>query len=217
MADQTAQATDGQAPSEVDFRVQGLAQLDALLSSTPEASDQVVEIIGRRLATIRSHTSSDLFNGLKALIGEAGAQLLLSSSVGEGQLDSLADASPQIRQLVGRTVALYGPELQASLDARELPDDWKEFNREVFSDAISGGYLVRVRIVKYNGDVALIEGSPTSMLSLAKSMLTTLRWIAAPDAFAADGVGPFVEEANAVLTMLQPPPTPPATNGGTHE
>jgi hypothetical protein len=79
--------------------------------------------------------------------------------------------------------------------------DWRLVNREVTVDKVTGRITVRLKILKYNGEVLLIEGRPDSILTLADAVLTAVNSVADRGAFLQD-LAPFMETVEQTLAMF---------------
>lgn len=111
---------------------------------------------------------------------------------------------PKVFAFVRRAIASYAPEIVAAYDAYgESPHDWRSIHPRVFHDVTRGQPHIELRIEKFGGETAFLEGGPTSMLRLTRSLITALAAVPTVEAFEADAAGTFVEEASAFVGRLQ--------------
>lgn len=96
-------------------------------------------------------------------------------------------ASPEVAAAVRTILGRYGKELWDSYDLwNQVPDDWRSVSHNVYLDQVTGRYLMRVRVQKYNGQEALVEGPPQSILGLIQAVLSSLQNPATRDAIPAE-------------------------------
>lgn len=199
------QADDGLVRTVV---ARAAAQIESFLVSDDQTEEETLALLGRRLSgPIDPETYDVLRDALRALLGEEGANVVHWYIVADGASTGILEevAPPRVAFFVRRIAAAHLPEFQGAYALwKELPDDWRTINRDVYFDYINGRHLVRHRIQKANGDEIIIEGNANSVLDLARSLLISTRLVGSRDAFGEPAIEAFLEEADAVLAMLRP-------------
>lgn len=202
----TGQLSDEEAR---ELLAQGVQELHAFLEARPRATEDVLEILDRRLGgEIGAQSWEHVDASLNLYMGRSLASLLAWTAQPD-QAARLAElqeySSPEVMAFFRTLLGRYGAELEAALVRwSELPDDWITLYREVYYDQLNQRPLIRLRIEKYSGDVLLIEGSPDSILSLATGLILTLRLVGIREAFSPDRVEQFVNEARQLYDLLFP-------------
>jgi hypothetical protein len=203
------------APEDIEPLLAESAQaIDEYLAADSETEEEALEVLRRRLdGPLEPTTYDDILAALRALIGNDGTGLVhwYVTIAGDDVARLKGNASPRVDWFLRRITAAHGPELQAAFSLwRDLPDDWKLVNREVFYDLVRERYYIRHRIFKSNGEQVVLEGNADSVLDLARSLLMTLRWVGRGDAFSEPVRDAFLDEVQEFVAMAAPQP---ATNG----
>lgn len=201
-----------QLPAEerADLLSLGAADLQEFLESRPEAVEDVLEILARRLdGEIDSQTWVLVDTALSSYLGRDLAYLMAWALQPDEQMERLHEleqvASPEVMAFLGTILGFYGPELErAFLCWNEIPDDWRVLYRDVYYDQLNQRPHIRLRIHKYNGEIVTIEGHGDSILALASSLVLTLRLAAIPDAFSQGRLLQFGEEVRQLFHLLFP-------------
>lgn len=189
------------------------ADLDALLASTPQATDHLLAILQKRLGdAITTDTWTGVETGLANYLGAA-AQLV-SWVTRADQAARLREAeariSPAATALLRTILGFYGRELALAYERwRELPNDWVRMNRDVMYDEIDKRHLIRVSIEKQNGETVVVEARPGSFLRLITTLLRTARHVSLPAAFDAASITSFNEEVGELQRLLAKPADQP--------
>jgi hypothetical protein len=176
-----------------------------VLRERPEAPEAVRDMLTRRLVDIDAETWSAVLTSLTNYLGMDPAYLMtwvvqdVDNRIGE--LERLAP--PEVSSFVRTLLAWHQPELQSAYAHwRENPNDWRTMFREVFLDHVTGRFLIKVRVVKYNGEEVVFEGPPDSFLNMTRNLLITLRGVGSPEVFTPGYVGQFVQEASGFFELL---------------
>lgn len=184
------------------------SDLHDLLEARPQALDQLVKILSRRLdRQVDSDTFQHLRVSLTSHLGEDPANLLVWVSQVEApgnRLEQLEKvASPEVMAFLRMITALYGPELEAAYSLwNEPPETWRFVYRDVFYDKINQRHYFRLRIEKFNGESLAIEGDADSILGLTSSFIDALNLVDPADSFNTDRVRDFVDIAGGLLKRL---------------
>ncbi len=202
----------GQLPDEEQVRLlsEGVAELEAFLESRPEATEDVLEILARRLdGKIDHQTWATVDAALSSYLGRELAYLIAWVAQPEEQMERLRElsgyAAPEAMAFLGTVLGLYGPELErAYLCWNEIPDDWRVLYRDVYYDMLNQRPHIRLRIQKYNGETVTFEGHSDSILALASSLILTLRLAGIPDAFSQGRLLQFGEEVRELFRLVFP-------------
>jgi hypothetical protein len=189
-------------------------QLDAFLTAHHEALAFVNDLLARRLGgKPTDQTFASLDAALASYLGRGPSALIAWLAMSEASADSERAAelarhgSPQVQAFLGSIRATHGPELgQAYAVWRQNPNDWRTFYRDVFVDQITGAPLIRVRLLKYDGEEVLLEGSPNSFLALVHNFVYTLNFLRSGTAFDPGLVQAFAGTVAEFATMVNPPP-----------
>lgn len=205
------------APEEMKPLLVASAQaIDEYLSADSETEEEALDVLRRRLERpLEPTTYDEILAALRALMGNDGTGLVhwYVTTAPEDTSMLRENASPRVDWFLRRITAAHGPELQAAFSLwRDLPDDWKLVNREVFYDLVRERYYIRHRIYKASGEQVVLEGNADSVLDLARSLLLTLRWVGRADAFSEPVKEAFLAEAQDFAAMASA--QEPATNGG---
>lgn len=185
------------------------AEFHTFLQAHPEALEQVMAIIEKRLRGGLTPESWGLLES--ALTHYLGRDLtyLLSWVLQYDQSNRLQEleryAPPSVMHLFRTILSLHGPELEEAYTVwNEIPDNWRTVYREIYYDQLSRRYLLRVRIEKYNGEELTIEGPPDAILTLASYLLLTARLVGVPEVFSENAVNLFLTEAGELARLLLP-------------
>lgn len=201
---------DNQATPEQKDRLLSSAvnQLAAFVAAQPEATTLVLEVLGRRLDEgISDRSWESLDASLRACLGSGPSFLLTWLILGEAadqtRLDDVGEhASPETMALIRTSLGAYGDEMrEAFVRWQQLPNDWRTFYRDVYTNLLTNLPLIRIRILKYNGEELLVEGSATSILGLATNIVLTLQSVATAGAFVDEGWDEFEESVRRLRLM----------------
>ena len=202
----TGQLSDEDARSLLS---QGAEEMHALLQARPRAMEDVLEILGRRLSDgIGAETWQVLDKSLSHYLGRDLAYFFVWT-VQPDQASRLEElqkyASPEVMAFFRTVLGRYGAELESALLCwNEFPNDWRTLHREVFYDQINQQPYIRLRIEKYSGEVALIEGNADSILGLTSGLILTLRLVGLREAFSQERIEQFLEEVGEFYALLFP-------------
>jgi hypothetical protein len=169
---------------------QTAANLEALLVARPQAEQQVMEIISKRLGSgVQSQTWEAVISSL-TYVGPDLARLVgwVGSTDQDNRLTQMEKlASPKVVTFLRTILGLYGVELgKAFVRFGRFDQDWVSFYRDVYYDPVAKNYYLKFRIEKFNGEQAVIEGDPSSMAYLIAYMLRAVRTVQSPDAINPD-------------------------------
>jgi hypothetical protein len=197
------------------FRSSGpLTALDAALGDAKKHVE-LMGIMEGRLAvepvTKRWGQLADAFGNFLGMRDAAAVEpadiLALAALEPESNLALIEELIPERKDLVAflrLAIARHGPEILMAYEAYgELPDDWREVRPRVYYDIIMGRPHIALHIEKYDGEVVFIEGGPTSILRLTRSVVRALAALPDAESFDADSVGPFLEEVGPFVARLQ--------------
>jgi hypothetical protein len=188
------------------------AKLEDFLADHPDAEEQVLDIIERRLAPELDVATIDaVVASLTEYLGADSMNLVLevatSTELQADKLDQLG--KPKAAQLLRRVSASYGSELQRANQIKSLlPHNWLVANREVTRDVTTGSYNVRLRIEKLNGEEVLIEGPAESILQLTEFLVLTLQIVGTPDAYDPASLERFLANVDDLVALLKSPASP---------
>ena len=187
-------------------------QIESFLVSDDQTEEETLELLGRRLAGPIDTTTYDVvLDSLKALLGADGANVIHWYTVGNGAETGLLEdvASPRVAFFVRRIAAAHLPEFRSAFALwKEMPEDWRTINREVYFDYINQRTVVRHRIIKISGEEMIVEGNANSLLDLTRSLLTSIGIIGTRDAFGEREIDAFLTEADKVMELLRPAEEP---------
>jgi hypothetical protein len=173
--------------------------IDAVLRTRPQADQEILAIIGKRLGTeIGPKTWEILDNAVSYYVGGDALSLVLWVVLAD-EPDRIAKvtevASPGVAALVRAIAGMYGAELKLAFQRwNELPDDWVGVNREIYHDVINDRMIVKMRIDKNSGQPVIIEGPSSSFLELTANMLRTCRLVGRPGVFTQRTIDMLLEE-----------------------
>ena len=186
----------------------GATGIRSYLAATPDGIEQVGRVLAPRLsAPMTSETWITVFGSLVALLGEDAATVIAWASTADpSPLDDItAHVEPEVSQFVRVVTATFGAELRDAYELnREMPHNWRYFNREVYYDLIKDQAYIKVSIEKFNNEEVVFEGPPDSMLGFARNLLVTLRFVGSRDRFSESAIASFVEVADEILGILRP-------------
>ncbi len=192
-----------------DLLTQGAAHLDDFLKSHPQAEQRVLDILGRRLS---DGNDADTWNTMHASLSqyfteELAYMLYWVVGVEDPSADRMQEldgrASPEVIGFLRAVVGIYGVDLSnAFAVVNEVPDNWRNFRREVYFDMLRQRHHLRVGIRKYNGEEVIIEGPADFVLNLAGALMYTARVVGTREAFSKDSIDNFLEEARQLTELL---------------
>ncbi|HET9908193.1 MAG TPA: hypothetical protein VFQ23_16195 [Anaerolineales bacterium] len=202
-----------------DWLSSGVTALDSFLKSHPDAEQQVREILDKRLVRMDANTWNSVFMNLDNYWGKECTDVLYNvTNIAQPDLEKRfqeigQSATVEVINFLRKIISLYGPEFDAAfLALSQLPHNWKTFYRDVFYDHVNKRTHLRVRFAKYNGEEPFLEGSADSMLELTILMMQTIGFLPSGDLVGTEMAGQFVQEANKLITFLQPPPLEESVN-----
>jgi hypothetical protein len=186
-------------------------QLHAFLNAHPEAAEEVVSLLGRRLGgSIDESAWVKANRGLTNYLGTEPTQLLnwLAYQNTSDRLDALEPrVSPGVNGFLRTVLAQFGPELDAAqmaLAAASL-HDWLRIEKHVYVDQLTGVYLFALKLFKLNGEVAYIEASADSILNLTRHLLAMVAGAGDPRIFSQERIQQFLDEVVGVAGMISQP------------
>jgi hypothetical protein len=203
--------------AELADRFRSSAPLTALEEALSDAGGQadLLAILSHRLAGRPTpQTWADVADALRNYLGVSDPtaveppEILTLAAVDPDSklplLDRLLSDRPNVRTFLRRAVASYEPEIVAAYEAfGEAPSDWRVIRPRVLQDVTRDQLHIELRIEKYDGDIAFLEGTPTSILKLTRTLLRTLGSVPTFEAFETDATSAFLEEANDLVRRLQ--------------
>ncbi len=189
------------------------ADLHAFLEAQPSALSGVLGILDKRLKPPLQADTWEVLDGSLANYMGRDLAYLFGWVVRSGQADRLEQiedyASAQVQAFFRTVLGLYGAELGEAFAAwNEIPDDWRTLFREVYFDQLAQRHHIKLRVLKYSGDSATVEGPADSILGLTSGLILTLRLVGIPEAFSAEKVDQFMDELNQFLALLFPEENP---------
>lgn len=184
----------------------GADELTQFLKGDPVGPERLIETLAKRTAAVPDSSTWDvLFASLSGYFGESLSWVLagLTRPSQRTRMERLAEsASPEAAQLLRRTAALFGQELERiALVYNNLRDDWVSITREVMYDQLNERYQFKLTIEKYSGDVVEIEAPADSMLALATNLVRGLNK-AASGIFSQGAADEFREEVDALVKLF---------------
>lgn len=187
------------------------------LAAAPDALERLDVVLARRLDDqIDPDTWGVVFASLETLVGVDGATVVAWAATAEpSPIEDIASVvEPDVATFVRTITAAYGAELRQAYElSRELPNNWRYVNREVYFDLVRNKPYIRFEVETYSNKKMLLEGPPDSMLGLARNLLVTLKLVGSRDAFDDDVTAGFIETANDLLSMLSSDASVPAGSG----
>ena len=210
MAD-LAKLISGEASADEEAKLlsQAVTELDAFLETRPMAEQRLQELLDRQLKSgVTPDTWDAVGDSLTAFVGEEHAQLVAWVLTGD-QLQGLQQlehyASPRVMAFLRSLVGIYGQDLSKAYRASgELPQDWSYIYRNVYYDALTDSYLLRLRLEKYNGEEIFVEGDPNSFLQMTELLMGSLIALGSPEVFTEERISKFQEAAGTLLKLLSP-------------
>jgi hypothetical protein len=176
------------------------------LAAAPDALERLDVVLARRLdGRMNTDTWRVVYSSLETLLGEDGATVVAWTATAEpSPVEDIASVvEPDVANFVRTITAAYGAELRQAYElSRELPNNWRYVNREVYFDLIRNKPYIRFEVETYSNKKMLLEGPPDSMLGLARNLLVTLKLVGSRDAFDDDVTARFIDTANDLLSML---------------
>jgi hypothetical protein len=191
--------------------------LDKLISTHPAAEADARDLLRRRFeGAITVDTWPTVDEVLRKYFGSEITYLLTWVIIDSDQVNRMeqieALAPPSVTRFINTMLAFFGPELdQAVSQFMSLPDDWRSFFRDVTFDQINNRFLIKIRLLKFNGNYVSIEGAPNSILNLARNLIWTLSTIASKDMFSSEIAQGFLDDLNQLLPVLTSEPTEAST------
>lgn len=160
--------------------------------------DALKQLLERSLfGDVTPGTFGRLQHSATLLIGDDPWALLcwVSHAIDEDeQTDVISELKPltsEGRELLTELVALFGVQLAYAIDlsyaAGARGDDWKSILPRIVKDARSGDTTISITIRKYNREEPKVEGSPDSVLKLARALVRVLLNVD-PDEFSEEAV-----------------------------
>lgn len=186
------------------------ATLDAFLKTHTDAEAQVLEIMEKHLNQTDAKAWTSIVASLDNYWGKESTNILIDIARQADQATRLEEAgkyaSPEVMNLLRKTLSLYGPELAAAaVAANQLPHGWKILYRDVYYDYVNRRPHIRLRFSKYNGEEPFIEGNADSILDLTILILETLRFLPVPDFIGPAMADRFIQAADDFINFLEPP------------
>ncbi len=208
---------------------ESVQELDAYLDGHQTARNDTLAIMARHLATpITDRTWLIVDNALRDLIGVRSAYLVAWLFVDDNptsRVDEIARvATPRAMDYLRSILAFHGDELARALALANGPvDDWRTVYREVNYDQVTNRLSVRLRVLKLNNELVVIEGGPDSILNFARLVLSALNAVGSAEAFSPRTADWFLEEAVSLVDALRArdetmgPQLPPSDEDGARE
>lgn len=182
------------------------AKIDAILQTRPQADQEIMALLGKRLGgRISETTGRDIKNALTNYLCEDAFYLILWAIQADDRLPTVEEAAPaRVAAFIRAIAGLYGSELKlADYRLDQLPNDWCSINREIYVDLINDRTLVKVRIDKFSGEQIIFEGQPYSILELTANMLRTCRLVGRADAFSHRTIEMATQEIDEFLKLIR--------------
>jgi hypothetical protein len=188
------------------------AEAEASLEDHPNATQRTLEILGKRFGEKEDGSRwDDVRESVAILVGPATPYLLTWLAVADTdeRFQRLAQHAPvQVTTFARVVVGMYGREIRDAAAAyKEFPDDWQLVWRNVYYDHANEAWVLKARLLKYNGDILLIEGSPDSFANLGRYLLEMLTMIDTPAAFRPDALSDLLKSMDDVRGMATPQPS----------
>jgi hypothetical protein len=213
MADDVTAASTEAEPEKTEEEIiaEGIAALDRCIAERARAPEELVDIVERQLRDgVDERTWSKIAAGLGTYLGDGDAVATLAwVAVADADDRSRMDhvertAAPTTADVVRKITATYGTEMRDAYALwDQLPNNWRALNRDIYFDMVSGRYLVRVSIDKFNGETSVVEGPPDSILSMTRFLVIALKVVAgSPDAFTREHVVDFLTDTEELITVL---------------
>jgi hypothetical protein len=187
-------------------------ELEAALESMPGVLEELRVILDRRVSPpISGDTWEPLRKSTIDLLGEQAAGVLLWTSVCDSRdedrfrrLERLqASGVATALDLVRRVRASHGRELQEAWDLFAEPvNNWRTADRDVFLDLARGRAVVRIQLLKNNGERITLEGPADSYLNLAGFVTSALVTIGDRAAFNEGTISYYREATMSLLEVL---------------
>lgn len=175
-------------------------------SQQPEATDRLLAMFGRTLGSpLDDGSYPQLLDAVTSLLGPDSAELLnwvIDAPVDRLALAEASDDGDSIRPF-RLAIAMYGRELVRAYDlATQLADDWKTVQQNAFYDYLTERFVLRARIVKYDGSSLLVESTPSGMLDLIRALAKTLHAVGRREAFSDTAISAYLAEADKLRALL---------------
>ena len=193
--------------------VQGNVALQKALDQDPVAMTEIEAIIQEHTRKdITPATLQEIVEGLSFYLDTEGLDHLLAVFVRSDDAryveQSEAHSAPQTWSWLRRLLALYGSDLrEAHALSGENENGWREVNRRAYYDAVTGTWGVALEIIKFSGERVLLDGHPTSALTLAVGIVDTLNSVppeVAPDIIDRATVENFVVQSTQLGNLYAP-------------
>ncbi len=168
--------------AEVQWLDGGMPLLKSFFAQEPNAHEDIQRILDEYLkAAPGEDTINQLVSSMQRYAGDAEGDFLVTilrrgmddRKVFDYFVDKLEATDRSWARLM---LALYGTRARDAWQvAGELPDDWMTLEQQVTYNAHAQKWMIKIRIMKYNGTTFFIEGRPGSYLTLIGLLLGTLR------------------------------------------
>jgi hypothetical protein len=208
MAD-LAKLLSGEASTDEEAQLlsQAVTELDAFLETRPMAEQRVQDLLDRQLKSgVTPETWSTVGDSITAFLGSEHAQLvawLLTGDQIQGLQQLESYASPKVMAFLRSIMSIYGQDLnKAYFISDQLPHDWSYIYRNVYHDAITDSYLLRLRVEKNNGEQLYLEGEPNSFMHMTELLMRSLIALGSPEVFTEERISQFQEAAGTLLKLL---------------
>jgi len=166
-------------PDEIANIEQDAQHLEAFLGSEESHRSELLEILDHHfVGETNSETSARLFEAVAVYAHDqfAGAFLgYLTFANDPVRTEFERHLSTPTRLYLRKVLAMHGARMaEAATMFGENPMAWRDLQREVFQDVISGDWRVHIEIKTYGGMTYGFDETPTSTLVLTHAMLDTL-------------------------------------------
>lgn len=172
---------------EAAEHLEGLLQrLSEVFQARPEAATMWPRVLENQFQRPSDNeTAGRVIDATLTVVGLVDAAFIMPwLTLGRGperleRLDALTEtADPLVSGVLREIVARFGDDVnRAFARYHELDDDWDDFSREIYHDAISGKHVVRSDITKYSGERVRLEGEPDSVLALITALIRSINYI----------------------------------------
>lgn len=201
------------ASEQVEQIRQGFAALQSALDQDPGLPEELEALFRDHLRKgPTTNTIYALYAAVALYVADGGVDGLfavLTRSDDSRYADAArSQATAQAWACLRRLLALYGSEMrEAYALSGENLGAWRELNRRVNYDAVSGKWSVSLEIVKYSGERLTLEETPNSALSLVIGIMDTLGSAPAqmaPDLVPVDSVEKLLRQCVALVDLYAP-------------
>jgi hypothetical protein len=195
-----AAPSEAQGSSEEEIFATSALALNHLLETRPEAREELMRILARRLeGQVDEGSWSNVLATLIDVFGDPQTAdvfaWVLESDRGDPQRVEQLEQSggPLAAELARQIIASYGLELRAASAMRDFPHNWRELSHQVYQSLANNRTFIALTVVKENSERVFLDGPADSMLSFCKFVLSAVA-LAGREAFSPDLVDEFLTD-----------------------